>query len=196
MFGEHRPPAEFENSRKRPDLLFLPDSTLSAVCTADDDFTTGSSKLRTVLLIELKRRRCKIGRIEIDQAIGYIEKLLRCGLLDGRPKSWRYYVVGHSFSQELSRGALITVIDEARIQALTFSQLVRTANTSLFELRNRVKERYPETGHALLDHLRKQPEQMGLIGLSQASLATQPEGAESGDSKGPGQSDQGGEDSE
>jgi hypothetical protein len=54
VFGVRLPPEAFENPRKRPDLLLLSDSTLSAVATEDIDLTTGIARLRTVLLIELK----------------------------------------------------------------------------------------------------------------------------------------------
>jgi hypothetical protein len=98
----------------------------------------------------LKKGRSEIGRSEVDQAAGYIEDLLHCGLLDGPPKIVSF-VVGHLISDKLSRVRKVGEHDEGRIEAVTYQQLVRTANARLFSIRDAVEERYPENGHALLD---------------------------------------------
>jgi len=161
VFGEHKPPDAFENARVRPDLLFRPDSTLSAVCTEDVEPDSGISKLRTVLLIELKKGGAEIGRTELDQAAGYTEDLLNCGLLDGPPRVYAF-VVGHSLSPKLNPVRKVGEPEVGRIEAVTFNRLVRTANARLFNLRDRVEERCHGTGHALLDAIQTQPEQTGL----------------------------------
>ena len=164
VFGEHRPPDAFENSKKRPDLLFLPDSTLSAVATEDIDVVTGIARLRTVLLIELKKGKSTIGREEMNQADGYIEDLRKCGLLDGAPRVYSF-VVGHALSDKLTPVRRVGDPEIGRIEAVTFGQLVRTANVRLFRLRDQIREMYPESGNALLDHLNKSPDQLDLLGL-------------------------------
>lgn len=164
VFGEHKRPEAFENARKRPDLLFLPDSTLSAVCTEDIDIDTGLAKLRTVLLIELKRGGSEIGREEMNQADGYVQDLRHCGLLDGPPRVYSF-VVGHRVSDKMERVRKVGDPEVGRIEAVTFSQLVRTANARLFRLRERVQDRYPDGGHELLAHIHSQPDQMELVGV-------------------------------
>jgi hypothetical protein len=165
VFGDHVPPDAFLNHRNRPDLLFLPDRTLSAVATEDVDPDTKLAKLRTFLLIELKKGRSEIGRSEVNQAAGYIEDLLHCGLLDGPPQIVSF-VVGHQVSDKLSRVRTVGDPVVGRIEAVTYQQLVRTANARLFRIRDAVEDRYPERGHALLDHLRSRPEQMELLGIN------------------------------
>jgi hypothetical protein len=51
-----------DNYRKRPDLILLADATVSAVSVDELDSETGLSRMRDVLLIELKRGASKIGR--------------------------------------------------------------------------------------------------------------------------------------
>lgn len=72
-------------NRKRPDLVILANSTISAVATEDFDDNEQLTKMKKILLIELKRGGHKIGRDEINQANGYIEDLLNCGVIDGSP---------------------------------------------------------------------------------------------------------------
>src|SRR5690606_9600150 len=117
----------FLNHRKRPDLLFMPDSTLCAVATEDVDPDSQLATLRTVLLIELKKGRSEIGRSEVNQAEGYIDDLLHCGLLDGPPRIFSF-VVGHRVSDKLSRVRKVGEPEVGRIEAVTYLQLVRTAN--------------------------------------------------------------------
>ena len=164
VFREDLRPEAFQNHRKRPDLLFRPESTVSAVATENVDPDTNLAPLRTVLLIELKKGRCEIGRSEVDQAGGYIEDLLHCGLLDGPPRIFSF-VVGHTVADKLTRVRKVGDPEVGRIEAVTYQQLVRTANARLFRLRDVVQERYPEGGHALLAHLTERPEQMELLGI-------------------------------
>ena len=106
-----------------------------------------------------------IGRNELNQADGYVEDLRNCGLLDGSP--WVYsFVVGHALSSKLTPVRKVGDPEVGRIEAITFGQLVRTANARLFRLRDQVRERYPETGHALIDKLIENPEQLDLLGFS------------------------------
>ena len=43
--------------------------------------------------------------------------------------------------------------ERGRIEAHSFSQLVRTANARLFRIRDRVEERYPEQGRAVVEKI-------------------------------------------
>lgn len=184
VFGQKVKPEAFENPRKRPDLLFLPDSTLSAVATEDIDLTSGISRLRVVLLIELKKGASAIGRDEMNQANGYIQDILACGLVDGSP-SVVSFVIGHSIAPGLITYQEVGKPTQGTVQAMTFGQLVRTANARLFRVRDHVQERYPEQGAALVEWLAGRPAQMDLLGLmgrpasapdlAQAGAGTQPE---------------------
>jgi hypothetical protein len=164
VFGDHPAPEAFLNHRKRPDLLFLPESTLSAVATEDVEPDTKLATLRTLLLVELKKGHSEIGRDEITQAENYIDDLLHCGLLDGPPRIFAF-VVGHSINDKVSRVRKVGDHDIGRIEAVTYQQLVRTADARLFRIRSAVTERYPESGHALLAHVKEHPEQMGILGM-------------------------------
>lgn len=164
VFGKRLAAGAFENPKKRPDLVLLPDSTLSAVATEDIDVATSIARFRSVLLIELKKGASEIGRGEMNQAVGYVEDLLNCGLLDGPPRVFSF-VVGHSVSMKITPVQRVGEPEVARVEAMTFGQLVRTANVKLFRLRDQVQERYPEMGSALISLLEQRPEQLDLLGL-------------------------------
>lgn len=173
VFGQKVKPKAFENPKNRPDLLLLPDSTLSAVATEDIDLTSGISRLRMVLLIELKKGASSIGREALDQAGGYIEDILGCGLVDGAPHVVSF-VVGHSLTSGLLAHRAVGDPVQGTIQALTFGQLVRTANARLFRVRDHVQERYPEQGAALVEWLAGRPGQMSLLGLMDRPAPVKP----------------------
>lgn len=176
VFKEKVPADAFDNSRKRIDLLFLPDSTLSAVATEDFDDTTQLATLRKVLLIELKKGGSKIGREEMTQAEGYIEDLLHCGLLDGPPYV-QAFVVGRELNPRTTAVKAIGDPEQGRVQAVTFGQLIRTANARLFRIRDSVQERYTGSGQELLDRIMAQPHQMDLLGVLKKKAKPKPEEA-------------------
>lgn len=164
VFKEKVPADAFDNSRKRIDLLFLPDSTLSAVATEDFDEATQLATIRKVLLIELKKGGSRIGRGEMAQAEGYIEDVLHCGLLDGAPHV-QAFVVGRELNPRTTFVKTIGDPEQGRVQAVTFGQLIRTANARLFRIRDSVQERYTGSGQELLDRIMSQPYQMDLLGV-------------------------------
>lgn len=167
VFGKRIPPGAFDNAKRRPDLVILKDATVGAWCTEDIDVSTGVSRLRQVLLIELKKGGSKIGRSEMNQVTGYVEDLRNCGLLDGTPHVCAF-VVGNQVDE---RHARVRTVGEnpilGRVEALTFGQLVRTANARLFRVRDQVEERYPESGLSLVRWLEERPWQMHLLKMSQ-----------------------------
>jgi len=173
VFKEKVPADAFDNSRKRIDLLFLPDSTLSAVATEDIDDATQLSTFRKVLLIELKKGGSKIGREEMTQAQGYIEDLLYCGLLDGSPYV-QAFVVGRELNPRTTAVKIVGDPEQGRVQAVTFGQLIRTANARLFRIRDTVQERYSGSGQDLLDRIMAQPHQMGLLGILKKASKPEP----------------------
>ena len=102
VFGQQMAAGAFENARRRIDLVFLRDSTLSAVATEDVDERTKLATLRSVLLIELKKGGARIGRAEMSQAEGYVEDIIHCGLLDGTPHVTAF-VVGRELNEHYDR---------------------------------------------------------------------------------------------
>jgi hypothetical protein len=163
VFKERIDKTAFENSRKRPDLLVLADATLSAVAIDEMDSEAGLTRMREVLLIELKRGGFVLDRKEVDQANGYVEDILSCGLLESQPYI-RAYVIGHECRPTMqSVRRLGDKVETAIIRVCTYSQLVRTAEQRLFRLRDRLRDRYEGgSGSELLDRLHAEPRQMTL----------------------------------
>lgn len=178
VFDKKLPPEAFDNPRKRMDLLFLPDSTLSAVATEDIHDETKLATLRRVLLIELKKGGSKIGRDEMVQGEGYVEDILHCGLLDGSPFI-DAFVVGRELKERTTAVKTIGAPAQGRVQAVTFGQLIRTANHRLFRIREAVQERYPGSGHDLLDRIMAEPHQMSLLGIPKPKSSPQSRAAKS-----------------
>lgn len=163
VFGKRPGEHTFDSPRHRPDLIVLPDATISGVATEQIDEASGLSTLRDILLIELKRGDSEIGRDQVYQACGYVEDLLASNLLDGQPY-FRAFVVGHRINSKIER---ILKIGETpvrgRVEATTYLQLVRTAEKRLFRLRERLTARYEEvTGKDLLERVLAEPQQLPL----------------------------------
>ena len=99
VFNVETSPEDFQNPRKRPDLLVRPDRTLCAVVTEDTDPETELSFFRRILLLELKKGGFTIARTEMMQAEGYIEDLLNSGHITGTPFI-HAFVVGQAVDPE------------------------------------------------------------------------------------------------
>lgn len=166
VFNVEVPTSAFNNSRKRPDLLVRGESSLLAVGTEDTDVETQIVTCRRVLLVELKKGGFRIGRGEMDQASGYIEDLLNCGHLTGTPFI-HAFVVGHERDPKTTTTRKIGASGEmGRVDAHTFADLVATANTRLFRIRDQVEDRYPASADQLLAHFETNPRQLELLGVS------------------------------
>jgi len=144
---------QFENPRKRPDLLFLQESTLSATAVDGWDEATGLARLDQILLLELRKGDSTIGRAEMRQAEEYVEELMHAGESAGKPKI-RAFVVGTRVEERRSSGRTLKdgEVDRGFIEACTFHQLVRTANKRLFLLRDAVEPALPGGADATIIH--------------------------------------------
>lgn len=129
----------------RPDLLLLRDATLSAFAAEEfDNHASAVIQLRRVVLIELKRGNSTIDRDAMNQASAYVEDILACGHLDGGPFV-EAFVVGHRVQPGLQpKRTLGDRQDQAVVNAVTYEQLVRTANARMFRLRDQLASRYAE----------------------------------------------------
>lgn len=158
VFGKRAVETSFDNPRKRPDLLVLSDATVSAVGTEQLDDVSGLVQSRTILLIELKKGHSELKRDNMDQAGGYVEDLLACGLIDGLPR-FRAFVVGHSVDPKMQCKRDIDGIHT--IQATRYSVLFRTAHLRLFKLRDKLQSRYGDlTGPDIVNRVLREPKQM------------------------------------
>ena len=146
LFGVSAPPPSFENPKKRPDLVFRPDSTVSAVAT--EDAIGQLVTLGRVLIIELKRGGSVIGRNEVNQANGYVEDLLAPGVLDGQPLVTAF-VVGATIDPKAQPRSRVGTNDRGAVEPVSYERLIRTANMRLFRLRDQIAERYDQAGEAL-----------------------------------------------
>lgn len=129
-----------DNDRKRPDLIFLKDATVSLVATEEFDESSSVTRLSSLLLLELKRGDSTIGREEMSQAEEYVEDLLSCGLLDG-PPFIRAFVVGKRPATNIHTRTIGRDPEQAVIEPTTFGQLTRTARVRLFHLQERINDR-------------------------------------------------------
>ena len=143
LFGDKIVEDAFMNERRRPDLIVLADSTLSAVATDQINEETGLAMLRDVLIVETKKGGASIGRTEVNQATGYVEDLIHSGSLDGRPNI-RAFVVGHTVSDKVEPSRKIGDPERGWVKVATYSQLVRSGEKRLFNLKERLTARYAE----------------------------------------------------
>jgi len=129
----------FENDRKRPDLFLLSDSTASV--TGADQFNpdTDLVEMRRILIIELKRGGSSLSRANRDQAVHYVEDFIGCKELTGNPHIFAF-VVGETVSGKVVGKQQVG--DNGHVSVTTYAQLVDTAQRRLFNLREKLTERY------------------------------------------------------
>lgn len=158
VFGKKIDKSIFINHKKRPDIVVLSNSTLSATATLEYDTENGLTTLNKILLIELKRGGFKLSRDERNQAVGYVEDFMTCGSLLGSPYI-SAFVVGESFSEKVQPIQTIendNKVEVGKVQICLFSQLVDSAERRLFNLRGRLSEKYSEySGNELISRQAK-----------------------------------------
>ena len=131
------------------------DSTYS-VTGLEESNTDGIYEFKRILIIELKRGSFEITRSEMDQAGGYVEDFIGSGYLDG-DFVISAFVVGSRISPKIQRDR--TVGNRGNIKAVTFGQIVRTAEQRLFRLRAVLNERYDlQTGVDIFNDLKEKNE--------------------------------------
>jgi Histidine kinase-, DNA gyrase B-, and HSP90-like ATPase len=131
----------FENPKKRPDIILLPESTISVTGAAQFNLESDLSELRRILIIELKRGGSNLTRANRDQAVHYVEDFIECQQLTGNPPIFAY-VVGETISNKVSRKQTVGDNDQGQVFATTYGQLVDTAHRRLFNLGKTLEERY------------------------------------------------------
>ena len=158
VFGTKINKKEFNNNKKRPDIVVLGNSTFSITGTTDYDYENGMSSIKKILIIELKRGGFKLGRDERNQAVGYVEDFSNCGTIIGNPYI-NAYVVGESYSEKLQPIQTIengNKVEIGKVQICLFSQIVDSSERRLFNLREKLKERYADvTGVELFNQQKR-----------------------------------------
>lgn len=141
IFGEdsfYNPDVQYN---RRPDLICLPDGTgtIGISGIEEEDTETKLTKVRNLLLIELKKGKFKLTRNEVNQTGGYILDLLNSNL--GDKVRIVGFVVGYSYDSNISKDS---ALDGGRglLYATTYSQLVDTAERRMFNLRKILTKRY------------------------------------------------------
>lgn len=146
LFGTKLGSHDFENHRRRPDLVVVGNSTLSVTGTERIDSSSGMSTVQTVLIIELKRGGFELTRNERNQAQGYVEDFSKCGSLIGSPYV-HSFVVGEFITKNMQPITTIqndSKVECGKVHVTTYAQLVDTAEKRIFRLRERLSERYDD----------------------------------------------------
>jgi signal transduction histidine kinase len=146
VFGKKVDKSAFVNARKRPDIVVLQDSSVHA--QAIEGFEDGLSRIKQVLLIEVKRGGFPIGRDEVNQADGYVQDIAYSNLMDTTPHV-SAFVVGHEIKPKTAKLKEVKDSEDEKtvlgtVRAVTYSTLIDTAEHRLFKLRSRLSERYEE----------------------------------------------------
>jgi hypothetical protein len=156
--------AEFDNPKKRPDIVVLPDKTTIQL-TGIESFDAADptlTRIQNILVIELKKGGFSITRNEVNQADGYVQDIANSGFISGSPYICAW-VVGETIVKGLATDKRVSDSrgEYGRVRATTFSQLVGTANLRLMKLRDRLKSRYGEMPtDGLLERVLSKPHQL------------------------------------
>lgn len=130
------------NPKRRPDIICLKQYSLKAVCTDRIDPMAGEIvKPDQILIVEVKRGGFEITDEEVSQVEYYVRQIRKSAVLHSSA-TIDAYVVGAQLGdidveKETSSG---------RIHAITYGQLVDTASSKLFRLRQRLEEHYNTLG--------------------------------------------------
>lgn len=126
-----------ENSKKRPDLVVLDNSTVGTFSSysykEDSNVIEGYDE---ILIIELKKGGHNIGDDEMTQAVNYAKEIKKHGSVNPNTKIIGY-VLGHTISpdeQEPRKQGNIT------IYAKQYQLIVKTAKDRTFDLIDKIKE--------------------------------------------------------
>ena len=126
---------DFPNWRKRPDLLLLADSTISAVALEEIDSRDGLAGIRKVLLLELKKGDSQISRKELGQAEEYIDLIRSSGCITGTFFT-QSFVLGSrvDVNVTLVKSLSANGVQHAAIKGVCYSTLTQTASKRLFQV--------------------------------------------------------------
>ncbi|BFM11200.1 hypothetical protein R50072_13530 [Simiduia litorea] len=163
VFDKKYSTENFINSRRRPDIVVGAKSSVSALGL--EEFDGEIRKTKKVLLIELKKGGSEIGRAEMDQAKYYVEDIWHAGVGSSQPFI-KAFVVGDFINDHTGKYQSVGKTKDQKfgeVHAVTFGELVRTAETRLFSLREKVETRYQNLEEDnLLTELLGTPEQKKL----------------------------------
>jgi len=150
----------FINSSKRPDIVVSESSSISVLGL--EEFDGDIKKTKKVLLIELKKGGFGIGRKEMDQAKYYVEDIWHAGVGSTHPFI-KAFVVGDFVEKFTGTYQAIGENENKQfgeIRAITYGEMIRTAEARLFALRDKIFTRYDGLENdQLLTELLSQPEQ-------------------------------------
>ena len=146
-----------ENPRRRPDIICLKKASIKAVCTDRIDQNAGEiMKPDQILVIEVKRGGYEITDDEVSQVEYYVRQIRKSAMLHSSA-TINAYIVGAKLGdidpeKETSSG---------RIHAVTYGQLVDTANIKLFRLRQLLQDHYEALGkESIVEKALKEPNQL------------------------------------
>jgi hypothetical protein len=127
-------------SRKRPDFVVLPDSSIGLY--AADEFTNGEvSGVRKILIVELKKGGYDLSQKELDQARDYARELREKGC--AQPETIiEAIVLGASIESGIEQ---MSVGDRTTIKPFVYDVLLKRAHSRVFNLASRIRESAPET---------------------------------------------------
>ena len=135
LFGKE----DIEGSWNRPDFVILPDnSTIGFHSYPNYDEEGGEDGVASVVVIELKTAKIKIGSDELSQAGKYIRELLERGIIQPRKTKVRSFVLGAQVDpiggMEMSLG------ENIQIKPLEYSSVLSRAHSRTFNLLEKIKE--------------------------------------------------------
>lgn len=153
----------FINSLKRPDIVVGDISSISSLGL--EEFSDEIKKTKKVLLIELKKGGFEIGRGEMDQAKYYVEDIWHAGVGSAQPYI-KAYVVGDRIDNLTGKYQTVGKSKDEQfgeVHAITYGELVRSAEARLFSLKEKIEGRYDGLeDEPLISELLGMPEQNNL----------------------------------
>lgn len=150
-----------QNSRKRPDFIVLPNSTLSLYSRDAYDERGEVDGIDKLLIVEIKRGGFEINRRERTQAQDYASEIRKSGKVRDRT-----VIVGFVLGASIASDAMDEVSEgKTTIYPRTYSTVIRQAHARTFHLLEKLSEATKETQmfDADVERIINQPIQAALL---------------------------------
>ena len=146
-----------ENPRRRPDIICLKKYSIKAVCTDRIDAATGEiMKPDQILIVEVKRGGFEITSEEVAQVEYYVRQIRKSAVLHSSATIDAYVVGARLGDIDIEK-----TTTSGRIHAVTYGQLVETASSKLFRLRQRLQDHYNVLGQeSIVEQALKETKQL------------------------------------
>tara|TARA_R110002167_G_scaffold77944_8_gene216085 strand:- start:14770 stop:16791 length:2022 start_codon:yes stop_codon:yes gene_type:complete len=139
VIGKFLGGSSYKPSKRRPDFVVLPESSIGAYCADSYDAGGEIAGVRKVAILELKKGGFCVTQKEADQARDYSKEIRRAGRIQSNTE-----VVAYVLGASLEEGLMSSDYGEhTHIIPMIYQTVLRKAHQRTFNLQKRLQETQP-----------------------------------------------------